>query len=99
MKITFYYKIELEEKSVSFFTIVGMVAAFLTSFSLLPQTIKTIKEKNTEGISVLMYSMFTAGVFLWLLYGFYTKDIPLMLANLVTFSFAVTILTLKLKYR
>jgi MtN3 and saliva related transmembrane protein len=76
-----------------------MVAAFLTTFSLLPQTIKTIKEKNTEGISVIMYSMFTAGVFLWLLYGFYTKYIPLMLANLVTLDFAVTILTLKLKYR
>lgn len=83
----------------SFFTIIGVVAAFLTTFSFLPQTIKVIKEKNTEGISVLMYGMFTVGVFLWLLYGFYTKDIPVLLANLVTFSFAITILTLKLKYR
>jgi len=84
---------------VNFFTIVGIVAAFLTTFSLLPQTIKTIKEKNTEGISVIMYSMFTVGVFLWFLYGLYTKDLPVMLANLVTLAFAATILTLKLKYR
>lgn len=80
-------------------TIVGVIAAFLTTFSFLPQTIKTIKEKNTNGISLHMYSMFTAGVFLWLLYGLFTKDIPVILANLVTFTFALTILILKVKYR
>ncbi len=94
-----YYRIKLGGKSMGFFTILGVTAAFLTTFSFLPQTIKTIKEKNTEGISLLMYGMFTAGVFLWLLYGFYTKDLPVFFANLITFSFAVTILTLKLKYR
>jgi MtN3 and saliva related transmembrane protein len=94
-----YYRIKLEGKSMGFFTILGVTAAFLTTFSFLPQTIKTIKEKNTEGISLLMYGMFTAGVFLWLLYGFYTKDIPVFFANLITLSFAITILTLKLKYR
>jgi MtN3 and saliva related transmembrane protein len=80
-------------------TIIGIIAACLTTLSFLPQTIKTIKEKNTEGISLLMYGMFTAGVFLWLVYGFFTNDLPVFLANLVTLSFALTILFLKLKYR
>lgn len=78
---------------------VGWVAAVLTTLSFLPQAIKTVKEKNTSGISLGMYSMFTTGVFLWLLYGLYIKDIPLILANFVTLIFACIILTMKLKYK
>ena len=77
----------------------GYIAAFLTTFSFLPQAIKTIKEKDTKSISLVMYLMFTVGVFCWLLYGIFTKDLPLLLANLVTFILAVIILSLKLKYK
>ncbi len=77
----------------------GYIAAFLTTFSFLPQALKTIKEKDTKSISLVMYLMFTVGVFCWLLYGIFTKDLPLLLANLVTFILAVIILSLKLKYK
>lgn len=77
----------------------GYIAAFLTTFSFLPQALKTIKEKDTKSISLVMYLMFTFGVFSWLLYGIFTKDLPLLLANLVTFILAVIILSLKLKYK
>ncbi len=78
---------------------IGWIAAALTTFSFLPQAIKTVKEKNTAGISLGMYSMFTVGVFLWLVYGFIIGDIPLMLSNIVTFIFASIVLTMKLKYK
>ncbi|MDF2547641.1 MAG: hypothetical protein K0R93_2539 [Anaerosolibacter sp.] len=78
---------------------IGWIAAALTTFSFLPQAIKTVKEKNTSGISLGMYSMFTAGVFLWMVYGFIIGDIPLMLSNIVTFLFASIVLTMKLKYK
>jgi MtN3 and saliva related transmembrane protein len=78
--------------------IFGYIAAILTTLSFLPQTVKTIKEKNTEGISLLMYSMFTVGVFLWLLYGIYMRDLPIIASNGVTFALALTILVLKIKY-
>lgn len=77
----------------------GYIAAFLTTFSFLPQALKTIKEKDTKSISLVMYLMFTVGVFCWLLYGVFTKDLPLLLANLVTFILAIIILSLKLKYK
>ncbi|QIZ06686.1 SemiSWEET transporter [Priestia megaterium] len=76
----------------------GYVAAILTTLSFLPQAIKTIKEKNTEGISLVMYSLFTSGVLMWLLYGLFVNDIPIIVANAVTLILAVTILTLKIKY-
>ncbi|PFO09767.1 hypothetical protein COJ85_01145 [Bacillus sp. AFS076308] len=76
----------------------GYLAAFLTTISFLPQTFKSIKEKNTEGISLGMYSLFTLGVFFWLVYGLSIKDIPMMAANSVTFVFALIILGLKTRY-
>lgn len=78
---------------------IGWAAAALTTLSFLPQAVKTVKDKNTSGISLGMYSMFTAGVFLWLVYGLIIGDFPLVLANFITFIFAAIILTMKLKYK
>jgi MtN3 and saliva related transmembrane protein len=78
--------------------IFGYAAAILTTLSFLPQAIKTIKEKNTEGISLVMYSLFTSGVLLWLVYGLFVKDTPIIVANAITFILAVIILALKIKY-
>ncbi|MBX9839236.1 MAG: SemiSWEET transporter [Silvanigrellaceae bacterium] len=71
---------------------IGYLAACLTTFSFLPQAIKTIKSKCTKGISIVMYSMFTTGIFFWLLYGFLINDFIIILANLITFIFASIIL-------
>ena len=81
-----------------FIKLLGYLAAFLTTISFLPQTIKSIKEKNTEGISLGMYSLFTLGVVFWLVYGLSIKDIPMVAANSVTIVFAIIILGLKIKH-
>ncbi|BBH51890.1 SemiSWEET family sugar transporter [Fluviispira sanaruensis] len=72
--------------------IIGYAAAFLTTFSFLPQAIKTIKTRCTSGISVLMYCLFTSGIFLWLVYGILKEDPIIISANAVTFAFSFTIL-------
>lgn len=46
-----------------------------------------------------MYVMFTIGVFAWLIYGTFRKDIPVIIGNAVTLSFAITILRMKIKYK
>lgn len=73
-----------------------MVAAALTTCSFLPQAVKTIKTKDTSGISFFMYLMFTIGVLLWVVYGIYIKDSAIIVANLVTFIFAFIILKYKI---
>lgn len=78
---------------------IGWAAAALTTLSFLPQAVKTVKDKDTSGISLGMYSMFTAGVFLWLVYGMIIGDFPIVLANFITFIFAAIILIMKLKYK
>lgn len=80
-----------------FIKIIGLAAAFLTTASFIPQALKTIKTKDTSGISLSMYIMFTLGVFLWLIYGFYIKDVAITVANVITFIFASIILIYKIR--
>lgn len=86
-------------KSLSYTDIIGYLAAFGTTVSFLPQAIKTIQTKNTSGISLYMYALFTAGTFLWLMYGIMSHSLPVATANVVTFIFASIILVYKLKYK
>lgn len=73
-------------------TIIGFIAAAFTTLSFLPQAIKVIKTKNTSGISLSMYLMFTIGVFLWFIFGVATKQASIYLANGITLIFAIIIL-------
>jgi len=76
----------------------GYAAAALTTGSFLPQAVMTIRSRDTRGISLGMYVIFTLGVSLWFGYGVAIGSWPMMAANAVTFALAVTILTLKLRY-
>ncbi|KAA9040914.1 hypothetical protein FW778_02430 [Ginsengibacter hankyongi] len=80
-------------------TLLGMLAAFCTTISFLPQALKTIQTKNTSGISLYMYALFTFGTLFWLLYGLLSHNLPVTVANSVTFLFAAIILSYKLKYK
>jgi MtN3 and saliva related transmembrane protein len=83
----------------NYIDIIGFMAAFGTTFSFLPQAIKTIKTKDTSGISLYMYSLFTAGTVLWLVYGILAPSIPVAVANAITTIFATIILAYKIKYK
>jgi MtN3 and saliva related transmembrane protein len=80
-------------------TILGLVAASLTTGSFLPQAIKAIKTKHTKDLSLGMYSVLTSGIVLWLIYGILVHDIPIIASNCVTLVFTSTILFLKLRYK
>lgn len=81
------------------YTIIGFIAASLTTASFLPQAIKVIKTRNTKDISLLMYLMFNTGVLLWLAYGILIKDFPLIIANFIALAFTGTILVMKIRYK
>jgi len=76
---------------------IGIVAAFLTTLSFLPQAILVIRTKQTEGISLTMYAMFTTGVAAWLVYGIALGAVPIILANIITLILASIILTIKIR--
>ena len=78
---------------------IGTLAAILTTSSFLPQAIHTFRTKDARGISLGMYSVFISGVSCWLVYGVLLGAWPIIIANAITLSFAITILVMKLRYR
>lgn len=76
----------------------GYAAAVLTTSSFLPQALKTIRSRDTRGISLLMYVVFTVGVGFWFCYGVVLHSWPMLVANAITFLLAATILALKLRH-
>jgi len=76
--------------------IIGYLAATLTTASFLPQAVLTIKTKDTESLSLGMYSLFTAGVFCWLVYGIYISNNAIIFANAITLMLAASILSCKI---
>jgi MtN3 and saliva related transmembrane protein len=78
---------------------VGYVAAFCTTVSFLPQAVKTIQTKDTSGISLYMYALFTIGTLFWLIYGLTSHSLPVAVANAITLLFAVIILGYKIRYK
>jgi len=77
--------------------LIGSLAAVLTTLSFIPQVIKVLKERQTAGISLGMYSLFTLGVALWLVYGIMIGRAPVYVANGVTLALASTVLVMKLR--
>lgn len=78
--------------------LIGYIAAILTTLSFFPQAIRTIKTKDTSGLSLLMYSLFTIGILFWLIYGIQLGELPIILANAVTLLLSSIILGMKLRY-
>lgn len=78
-------------------SLIGYAAACLTTLSFLPQAIKVIATRNTQGISGLMYIMFVCGLVMWLIYGVMIEDTAVSMANLMTLIFAMPILIIKFR--
>lgn len=79
--------------------IIGYLAALLTTCSFVPQAWLTFRTRDVSGISLGMYSVFTTGVALWLVYGLLLGAWPIVAANAVTLALALAILVMKLRFR
>lgn len=75
--------------------IIGYFAAFLTTVAFIPQAYQSWKTRDLSGISLPMYTLFTSGVTLWLVYGFYINSMPIVIANAITLVLSTIVLTLK----
>ncbi|MGJ3247808.1 MAG: SemiSWEET transporter [Elainellaceae cyanobacterium] len=80
-------------------TLLGLTAGTLTTLAYLPQLFKTWKSKSADDISWIMLITLCIGIVLWLVYGTYVHDVPVIAANLTTLFFTSLILTLKIRYR
>lgn len=74
----------------------GYAAATLTTLSFVPQAWHTFRTRDVRGISLGMYSAFTLGVALWLIYGVMLGAWPVIVANAITLALAAAILAMKI---
>jgi len=79
--------------------VIGIIAGMLTTFSFIPQVIKTWKDRSAEDLSLVMFLMFVLGVALWLAYGFILQNFVLIFFNAITFLLASFILYFKIRFK
>jgi MtN3 and saliva related transmembrane protein len=77
-------------------TVVGGVAAVLSTVSFVPQATKIIRSRDTSGISTGMYLVTVAGFTLWTTYGVMQSAWPLIASNGICLILSAFILTMKL---
>lgn len=80
-------------------TVIGFLAATLTTIAYVPQAVKSIRTKQTEGISLWMYVIMALGIMFWLVYGIFNRDWPIIWANAVTILLVIPILIIKIMHR
>ena len=76
----------------------GLAAGVCTTGSFIPQVVKSWKTKGTKDLSFAMLILLVVGIGLWLTYGLLTKDMPILLANIVSFALTLSLLVVKMKY-
>lgn len=77
---------------------IGMSAAVVTTASFVPQLIKAYRTKSVRDFSWIMLIVLSIGLSLWLTYGIFIKDAPIIIANGVTLSLVMVLQILKIRY-
>ena len=78
---------------------IGIGAGVLTAISMLPQIIKTFRERKAEDISVVMILVVMSGIAAWIWYGILRKDAPIIYTNSFSFLLNSILLFLRFKYK
>lgn len=63
---------------------IGFLAAILGTICWLPQTIKTWRSREVNGLSLWANLLIFATVILWLIYGLMIGAWPLIIANIIS---------------
>jgi MtN3 and saliva related transmembrane protein len=79
-----------------FTTLIGLVAAFCTTVSYLPQLKKCWETRSAGDLSLKMFLTLAAGVALWVAYGLLKHDFVIIIANAVSLTLLLGILYIKL---
>lgn len=83
----------------SMISIIGVVAAGLTTSSFLPQILKAYRTKSMEDVSRYLMSFFATGTLIWMIYGIFRDDWVIVGANATASAFNVILLYMKFAYR
>ncbi len=78
---------------------VGIAAGILTAASLLPQLIKTFREKKSEELSLVYLITLLCGLICWIWYGILKEDYPIIITNSFSMIVNSTLIVLSRIYK
>ncbi len=73
----------------------GYIGGICTTMAFLPQVIKTWRSRSAHDLSWGLLFLLLVGVFLWMIYGIVSADIPVILANMITGVLIIFIVGMK----
>lgn len=85
--------------SMDMLEITGLAAGVLTAGSMIPQVIKSWKEKKAEDVSLVMLIVLLAGIVLWIYYGIRKNDLPIIATNSFSLLVNITMTVLRIKFK
>jgi MtN3 and saliva related transmembrane protein len=77
---------------------IGLLAGLLTSGAAIPQVIQTFRTKHARDLSMWQLILLNLGMLLWLIYGIFLGDLPLILANIFSIVCYTGLIVMKLRY-
>lgn len=77
----------------------GYLAGICVAVAFLPQTLKTIKDKNVKGLSLVSYIIYCTGIVAWILYGAYLNSVQMVVFNGISLIFAGAVLYMIIRYK
>ena len=78
--------------------LIGSLAGFCTTISLVPQLYKIWRNKSARDLSPAMFMVFGLGIVFWLFYGVFARSPSVIVANGATLMLVIPILILERRY-
>lgn len=85
--------------AIHFTVILGFVAGVFTAVAMLPQLIKTYREKRAEDVSLVMLLILLSGISLWIAYGIVKADWPIIITNSISLLINIVLVYFRQRYK
>jgi MtN3 and saliva related transmembrane protein len=84
---------------IEIFNVIVTILGILMSLGHFPQAYKIFKNRSSKDVSLITYSIFTIGSYIWLVYGILIKEIPVIISFSIAVIGTTLVLILALKYK
>lgn len=69
----------------------GYLAGVCTAVCFLPQTIRVIRTRDVQSLSLPSYLIYAVGLMCWIIYGNYLHSLQMIIFNVIALTFALII--------
>ncbi|MFC1753204.1 SemiSWEET family sugar transporter [Thermoproteota archaeon] len=80
-------------------SVLATVGGVMMSLAHIPQAYKIYKTKSAHDISLLTYSIFLGGSIIWIVYGAYFRDWPVLISFVVSLVAILSVFVLLFRYK